>query len=122
VEKAVGSLPEEVVEEVQQETIRILKASRKPKDSLSRAERKAVRALRTNADLTVLPADKGNAAIVLNIRDYNRKIAALYGSLLTGGCQRTHLGRGTKDHPPSQEVIASQEVIVGNFHAPSVGD
>jgi hypothetical protein len=39
VEKAASSLLEEVAEEIWQETIRILEASSKPKDNLSRAER-----------------------------------------------------------------------------------
>jgi hypothetical protein len=63
-----------------QEIVRILKASRNPKDNLSGAERRALRALQINADPTVLPADKGNVAVVLNTRDYNRKIAALFGA------------------------------------------
>lgn len=66
VEKAVCSLLEEVAEEVQQETIRILKASSKPKDNLSVAERRAVWALRTNSDPTVLPGNKGNMMVVLS--------------------------------------------------------
>jgi hypothetical protein len=79
-EKAVSSLPEEAAEEARQETVRILKASNKPKDNLSRAERRDLRALLTNADLTVLPADKGNASVVLNTSDYNHKMAALLGA------------------------------------------
>jgi hypothetical protein len=77
---AVRALPEEAAEEVRQETVRILKASRKPKDNLSGAERRALRTLRTNADLTILPADKGNAIVVLNTSDYNREIGALLGA------------------------------------------
>jgi hypothetical protein len=65
VEKAIRALPEETAEEIRQETVRILKGSRKPKDNLTSAERRALRALKTNAALTVLPADKGNAVVVL---------------------------------------------------------
>jgi hypothetical protein len=56
--------------EVRQETVTILKASTKPKDNLSEAERRDLWALWTNADLTVLSDDKGNAAVVLNTKDY----------------------------------------------------
>ncbi|XP_021913745.1 uncharacterized protein LOC110826920 [Zootermopsis nevadensis] len=62
---------------VRQESVRILRASKKPKDNLSGAERKALRALRNNADLTVLPADKGSATVVLSTDDYNGKTRAL---------------------------------------------
>ncbi|PNF32618.1 hypothetical protein B7P43_G17953 [Cryptotermes secundus] len=77
VEKAVMVLPEETAEEIRQETVRILKGSNKPKDNLTGAERRALRALKSNETPTVLPADKGNAAVVLATSDYNQKIAAL---------------------------------------------
>jgi hypothetical protein len=80
VEKAIGYLPEEAAEEVQQDTVRILKASRNPKDNLSGVERTALWAPRANADLTVLPADKDNVAVVLNTSNYNWKIAAPLGA------------------------------------------
>jgi hypothetical protein len=60
-----------------QETVRILKGSRQPKDKLTGAERRALRSLKANASLTVIPADKGNSAVVLGTSDYNRKIATL---------------------------------------------
>jgi hypothetical protein len=71
VKKAVGCLPEEDSGEVQQEVIRILKASMKPKNNLSEGERRAVWALQTSADFTVLSAGKGNMVVVLNTSDYN---------------------------------------------------
>jgi hypothetical protein len=72
-----GTLPEETAEQIRQETVRILKGSHKPKDNLTGAERRALRSLKANEALTVLPADKGNAIVVQNTSDYNRKIAAL---------------------------------------------
>jgi hypothetical protein len=77
VEKTIGTLPEETAVEIRQETVRILKGSRQPKDNLTGAERRALRSLKANASLTVLPADKGNAAVVLGTSDYNKKIATL---------------------------------------------
>jgi hypothetical protein len=76
-EKAIGILPEETGKEVRQETIRILKGSRKPKDNLTVAERRAVRALKVNEALTILPDYKGSAAAALNTAGYHRKITAL---------------------------------------------
>jgi hypothetical protein len=76
-EKGIGTLPEETAEEIQQETVRILKSSRKAKDNLPDAERKALRALKPNEALNVLQADKGNAAVVLGTSEYNQKITAL---------------------------------------------
>jgi hypothetical protein len=54
-----------------------LKVSNKPRDNLSGAERRDLWSLRTNADLTVIHADKGNGKVVLDTMDYNEKISAL---------------------------------------------
>jgi hypothetical protein len=77
VEKAIRTLPEEAVKEIRQETVRILKGSRQPKHNLSGAERRALRSLKANDLLTVLSADKGNAAVVMGTSDYNKEIATL---------------------------------------------
>jgi hypothetical protein len=39
--------------------VRIIRDSSRPRDKLTGAERKALRALMKNTDLTILPADKG---------------------------------------------------------------
>jgi hypothetical protein len=57
--------------------VRILRDSSRPKDNLTGTERRALRDLRQNTDLTILLANKGNATVVLNTVDYNRKIGAL---------------------------------------------
>jgi hypothetical protein len=88
VEKAVFALPQEASKEVRQETVRIRKASRKIKDNLSGTGRRALRTLQADAVLTNLPPGKGNAAVVFNTSDYNRKFAALS---LIGCCLRTPL-------------------------------
>jgi hypothetical protein len=77
VEKAVSTLPVEAAEEVRQETVRNLKMARKLKNNVRRAEKLALQTLRRNADLTVLPADKGNATVILNTSDYTEKVLVL---------------------------------------------
>jgi len=77
VEKAVRSLPVEMAEEARQETIRIIKHATKPRDSLDRTERAALRSLKQNTELTILAADKGNATVILNNTDYQQKMASL---------------------------------------------
>jgi hypothetical protein len=44
---------------------------------LTGAERRALRALKANEALTVLPAEKCNAAVVLGTSEINQKIGAL---------------------------------------------
>jgi hypothetical protein len=46
-------------------------------DNLTGAERRAIRALKANEVLTILPADKSNATVILNTTDYVQKIHAL---------------------------------------------
>ena len=77
VEKAVQSLPVEMAEEARQEAVKIIKSSSKPRDNLTRAEREAPRTLKKNTELTILPADKDNATVVLNTVDYKQKITSL---------------------------------------------
>jgi hypothetical protein len=77
VEKAIGPLPEESAVEIRQKTVRIIKGSRKTNDNITGAERRAFRSLKDNDLFTVLPADKGTAAVVLVISDYSQKIATL---------------------------------------------
>jgi hypothetical protein len=46
-------------------------------DNLTRAEREELRNSKKNTDLTVEPADKGNATVILNAVDYKQKISSL---------------------------------------------
>jgi hypothetical protein len=77
VEKAIQSLPAEKAEEARQETVRILKNTKRPRDNLSKAERTALKNLKDNTNLTILPADKGNATVILNTTDYKQKISTM---------------------------------------------
>jgi hypothetical protein len=66
-----------MAEKARQETVRIIKSSSKPKDNLTRVEMEALRNLKKNPNLTILPADKGNATVILNTVDYKQKITSL---------------------------------------------
>jgi hypothetical protein len=77
IEKAVQSLPVEMAEEARQETVRIIKSSSRPRSNITMAESKALRTLKNNTDLTILPADKGNATVILNTSDYKQKSTSI---------------------------------------------
>jgi hypothetical protein len=77
VEKAVQSLPVEMAEEAREENVRIMRISSRPRDNLTTAERESLRTLKENTDLTILPADKGNATAFLNTVDHKHKINSL---------------------------------------------
>jgi hypothetical protein len=77
IEKTVQSLPVEMAEEARQETVRIIKNSSRPRSNITTAESKALETLKNNTDLTILPADKGNATVILNTADYKQKITSI---------------------------------------------
>jgi hypothetical protein len=66
-----------MAEEARQETVRIINSSSRHRDNITRVEREALRNLKNNTDLTILPADKGNATVILNTVDYKQKIISL---------------------------------------------
>ena len=51
--------------------------SSRPRDNLRTTERAALKTLKDNVNLTILPADKGNTTVVLNTSDYKQKISSL---------------------------------------------
>jgi len=63
VEKALKLLPAELAEETIQKAVRIIKDYSRPRDNWTGAERKALRALWTTTDNTILPAEKGNSQL-----------------------------------------------------------
>ena len=65
-----------MAEEASQETMRIIKSSSRPRENLTRTERTVLKTLKKNTNLTILPADKGNATEILNTIDYKQKITS----------------------------------------------
>ena len=55
----------------------VLRTARPPKQNSSSQKREALDALRKNKDIIVLQADKGNATVVLNTVDYEKKAMAI---------------------------------------------
>ena len=51
--------------------------AKRPTTNFSEEDRKAVSQLRGDKDIQVLQADKGNAIVILNATDYDRKVHAL---------------------------------------------
>jgi hypothetical protein len=66
-----------MAEKARQEAVSIIKSSPIPKSKITTAESEALRNLKNNTDLTILPVDKGNATVILNTADYKQKIASI---------------------------------------------
>jgi len=83
VERAIQHLQTETAKEIGQETSWILRHSKPQKKNTSKAEREALLALQEDREITVLPADKGSAAVILLSNDYDKITAVLSDPLYT---------------------------------------
>ena len=77
-----------------------IRNARVPKDNLSKDQRKALKELREMDDITILPADKGNATVLMDKKDYHNKLSAM---LNTGT-----YGKLSKDPTKSRESKLTQ--------------
>ncbi|XP_075528916.1 uncharacterized protein LOC142560562 [Dermacentor variabilis] len=79
VELAIIQLPSEAKEEAGTRAIGVLSKwrTRSPQARFSPAEKQAIEGLRNNASIAILPADKGNAIVLLNRSEYNEKMKDL---------------------------------------------
>jgi hypothetical protein len=113
VEKAIVSVPVEAAVEVREQTFRTLKVSGRPRSNLYGPERWALRSLRTNADLTVLQADKGKATMFLNTKDFNENVSAILRALpyLSEIAQGPHCGHITEDHHLLSKSSLPEEAV-----------
>ncbi|XP_060527544.1 uncharacterized protein LOC132702783 [Cylas formicarius] len=76
-EAAIKNLPDQNAEEIRIETANILRKAKPPKTNLTRSEGLALRSLNTDEGIIILPADKGNATVLLKTEEYERKIEEL---------------------------------------------
>ncbi|XP_049964591.1 uncharacterized protein LOC126485030 [Schistocerca serialis cubense] len=74
VEASVRHLPQAEAEKIRQETVRVLNKAKSPKQNINAEEYHAIKELRDNPHLVVVQADKGNATVVLDTTDYNRRM------------------------------------------------
>ena len=81
VECAANELLEERALEFRAEVKKCLQNAKKPRPNLSREQREALKKLREDDSIVILPADKGNATVVMNKEDYDKKMA----DILDGG-------------------------------------
>ncbi|XP_039303541.1 uncharacterized protein LOC105205165 [Solenopsis invicta] len=87
IETAIFHLPPEASNDSRQRAVNILRKAKQPSQNISREERLALRNLRQNNNILILPADKGNATVVIDKKVYCNKInvmlsdCSVYGKL-----------------------------------------
>ncbi|XP_046395026.1 uncharacterized protein LOC124162506 [Ischnura elegans] len=77
VEEAIRKLPSDAAEEVRSDISHVLKNAVLPKANFSKNERNALNSLIRKTSIVVLPADKGNATVLMKSDDYREKVLEL---------------------------------------------
>ncbi|XP_046407443.1 uncharacterized protein LOC124172079 [Ischnura elegans] len=77
VENALRKLRKSEADEIREEVSHIIRKARPPRPNLTRAEREAICELRKIDDSLILPADKGNATVIISEEDYRKKVCGL---------------------------------------------
>ena len=60
-----------------------MRSARLPKDNIKKDHRRALRKLRDLEDEVILPADKGNATVVMKRSDYDEKMRGMLDDTTT---------------------------------------
>ena len=84
VEEGARQLADEDAEDLRGRVCGILRRAKPPKDNLTSKQRTALKELRALEDEVILPADKGNATVIMAKEDYDAK---LRGMLDTSTCK-----------------------------------
>lgn len=74
IESAICKLNDNIAETIRQESCHILRKSHPPKSNITKNEARALKELRTNTEIVILPADKGNATVIMKSEDYHAKM------------------------------------------------
>lgn len=80
VESCVRTLDAETVATVRKDVNAILTAAEPPKSNITSGMRKALKSLKDDSSVTILPADKGRATVVLDTDTYRNKMSDLLES------------------------------------------
>ena len=80
IEAAVSAVPSTERDAMRYRCREALTKTKAPKLNLTRDEHNALKQLSKDEDIIILPADKGNATVVMDKRDYNDKMSTLLSS------------------------------------------
>ena len=73
VETVVKNLPIAEADNIRAKTSLVLQKASTPEDNVSKMQRQALYSLKEDKEITILPADKGRATVILNKEDYIKK-------------------------------------------------
>ncbi|CAH1271562.1 FBN3 [Branchiostoma lanceolatum] len=90
-ELACRKIPEREANILRSKVTNILSKPKKPQSNLSKQEQEALKSLKQDKDIVILPADKGRLTVVLNKEDYKQKCLDLLSD------SNTYLRLGKRD-------------------------
>ena len=74
-ELACKSLPTNEATQLRTEIVEAIKSSKVPKSNISKGEKMALRSLKQEDSIMILPADKGRATVVMDKTEYEEKVS-----------------------------------------------
>ena len=74
IERVTANLPKIEAEELKWKVHRTLLKATPPKPNITNEERSALKSLKNDDSITIIPADKGNATVILDKSDYQQKL------------------------------------------------
>ena len=77
IEDVALKLPKARADELRWKVRQVLEKSKPPKTNISKTERQALKSLQDDDSIIILPADKGNATLVMDRVEYSNKLADL---------------------------------------------
>ena len=69
--------PQEITDRARTQVVGILSKAKSPSTNLSPAESKALKELRNETSLIIIPADKGRATVVMDRETYDTKVTSM---------------------------------------------
>lgn len=87
IESVARKMDEESASNLTNTVCNVLKKAKPPPPNLDKDERTALKTLRMSDNITILPADKGNATVVMDTDQYKEKLKNLLEDPVYDSCQ-----------------------------------
>ena len=106
VESGLRGVPQQAADKARVQIINLLKRARSAPSNITREEENTIHTLKNDPDLIILPTGKGNATVVLDRAEYDKKIEGMLDDQLT-------YGKIKKDPVPSLERRMNAKLLAG---------
>ena len=112
VESGLREVPQKAADEARTRIVSLLRKAQPPPSNITREEGQAIRTLKNDPELIILPADKGNATVILDRDEYGKKIESMLDGQIT-------YEKIKKDPAPALERRMNAKLLALNKKDPS---